>query len=87
MKNEITELFEKYGSDKISHGYTDIYFSYFEKLKNEKLNILEIGVADGKSVRAWSEFFSNSNIIGIDILTLMEIILALMLANIGLNIG
>jgi len=67
MKNEITELFEKYGSDKISHGYTDIYFSYFEKLKNEKLNILEIGVADGKSVRAWSEFFSNSNIIGIDI--------------------
>ena len=67
MKNEITELFEKYGSDKINHGYTDIYFSHFKKLKNEKLNILEIGVADGKSVRAWSEFFVNSTIIGIDI--------------------
>jgi len=67
MDNEITELFRKYGSDKIDHGYTDIYFSYFQKLKNQKLNILEIGVADGKSVRAWSNFFTNSTIIGIDI--------------------
>lgn len=67
MDNEITYLFKKYGSDKTCHNYTNIYFSYFEKLKNEKLNILEIGVADGKSIRAWSDYFSNSNIIGIDI--------------------
>ena len=67
MNNEITEIFKKYGSDKVMHDYTDIYFSYFEKLKNEKLNILEIGVADGKSVGTLSEYFTNSNIIGIDI--------------------
>ena len=67
MDNEITNLFKKYGSDKASHGYANIYFSYFEKLKKKKLNILEIGIADGKSIQAWSEYFSNSNIIGIDI--------------------
>ena len=55
MENEITNLFKKYKSDKLDHNYTNIYFSYFEKLKNEKLNILEIGVADGKSIRAWSD--------------------------------
>jgi len=67
MNNEITSLFKKYGSDKTKHNYTDIYFTYFEKIKNEKLNILEIGVADGKSIKAWSDYFPNSNIIGIDI--------------------
>ena len=67
MNYEITSLFKKYGSDKTKHNYTDIYFTYFEKIKNEKLNILEIGVADGKSIKAWSDYFPNSNIIGIDI--------------------
>ena len=67
MENEITNLFKKYKSDKLDHNYTNIYFSYFGKLKNEKLNILEIGVADGKSIRAWSDYFPNSTIIGIDI--------------------
>tara|TARA_Y100000590_G_scaffold445999_1_gene578889 strand:- start:1410 stop:2222 length:813 start_codon:yes stop_codon:yes gene_type:complete len=67
MNNEIADLFKKHGSDKLAHNYTDIYFSYFKELKDQKLNILEIGVADGKSIKAWSEYFSKSNIVGIDI--------------------
>ena len=65
--NDIKSLFEKYGSNKLMHEYAKIYFSYLEKLKDKKLNILEIGVADGKSLKAWSDYFSNSTIIGIDI--------------------
>ena len=65
--NEIESLFEKYGSNKFMHEYAKIYFSYLEKLKDKKLNILEIGIADGKSLKAWSDYFSNSTIIGIDI--------------------
>ena len=67
IDNELTYLFKLYGSDKIDHLYTDKYFSYLNSLKNEKLNILEIGIADGKSLLAWSDFFKNSTIIGIDI--------------------
>ncbi len=61
------KTFNKFKSDKLKHGYIDVYLSYLEKLKNKKLKILEIGVADGKSIQAWSHYFKNSLIVGIDI--------------------
>ncbi len=64
--NELNELFIKYETNKFQHGYADIYFSYIEKLKNENINLLEIGIADGKSLLAWSDYFKNGKIIGID---------------------
>ena len=36
-------------------------------IKDQKLKILEIGIADGKSLLMWSDYFKNSTIIGIDI--------------------
>lgn len=63
----LKHLFKKYSSDKYTHRYHDIYEKYLSNNKRKKLNILEIGVADGLSLRAWSEYFSKSNIIGIDI--------------------
>ena len=65
MKLEI--LFKKYKTDKLTHNYHTIYDKYFSKLKNKKLNILEIGVSDGSSLQAWSNYFKKSTIIGIDI--------------------
>ena len=67
MENEIRKLFHKYGSDKGGHEYSEVYFSYLEKLKDKNLTILEIGIADGNSIKAWSEYFVNSKIVGIDI--------------------
>ena len=64
--NELAELFNKHGSNKFEHGYSDIYFLYLEKLKTKNINLLEIGVADGKSLLAWSNYFKNGKIIGID---------------------
>jgi len=66
-ENTLKDISLKYGSDKIEHGYIDIYQSYFDRIKNEKLKILEIGIADGKSLLTWSEFFKNSTIVGVDI--------------------
>jgi 23S rRNA U2552 (ribose-2'-O)-methylase RlmE/FtsJ len=63
----LKKLFIKYNSDKFHHKYYNVYDVYLEKLKKKKLNILEIGVADGSSVKAWSDYFVNSKIIGIDI--------------------
>ena len=59
--------FKKFNSDKIKHGYIEIYSNYLSNLKNKKLKILEIGVADGKSILSWSDYFKKSLIIGMDI--------------------
>lgn len=61
------KYFKKFKSDKIQHGYVDIYSNYLSHLKNRKLKILEIGVADGKSILSWNSYFKKSLIIGIDI--------------------
>ena len=65
--NELKKISELYKSDKLEHGYIDIYDSYFLKIKDNELKILEIGIADGKSLLTWSDYFKNSTIIGIDI--------------------
>ena len=67
MNDELSILCKKYNCDKLMHGYAEIYKSYFDKIKNDKLNILEIGVANGTSIKVWSDYFKNSNIIGVDI--------------------
>ncbi len=48
-------------------NYFDIYERYFNKIRNDKLNILELGVRDGSSLRIWREYFDKANILGIDI--------------------
>lgn len=63
----LEQLFIKYKSDKYRHGYHEIYNLFLNKLKNKKLTILEIGVSDGASIKAWSNYFKKSKIVGIDI--------------------
>ena len=63
----LTSIAEFYKTDKYEHGYTKVYEKYFERLKEKKLQILEIGIADGKSLLTWSDYFENSTIVGIDI--------------------
>jgi len=54
-------------SDKWS-SYLDYYDSVFYNLKNEQINLLEIGVQNGGSLETWAEYFTNAkNIIGCDI--------------------
>lgn len=48
-------------------NYSSVYEKIFEPIKNDKLNILEIGVAGGHSHASWYKFFKNSQIYGIDI--------------------
>ena len=47
--------------------YVSVYEKFFKKIKNDKLNILEIGVAGGHSHASWYKYFINSDIYGIDI--------------------
>lgn len=83
---DLADLFNKYGSDKDRNGYSHLYSILFDKIKNEKLNVLEIGIGTmtpdvmssmkgympdtylpGASLRAWEEYFPNSQIYGVDV--------------------
>lgn len=48
--------------------YFEIYETYFEKLRGSKVNLLEIGVAQGGSIELWRKYFGdNLNIYSVDI--------------------
>ena len=63
----LKEIGLKYPTNKNDYGFLDIYEKYFQSLRDQKLNILEIGVDKGDSLRLWREYFINSNICGLDI--------------------
>ena len=63
----LKEIGKKYPTNKNDYGFLDIYEKYFEPLREKKLNIHEIGVDKGDSIRLWNEYFFNSKICGLDI--------------------
>jgi predicted O-methyltransferase YrrM len=67
--NILDNLAKKYGTDKSSeiHNYCNKYEKYLPFNRYDKLNLMEIGVLNGKSLKTWQEYFYNSNIVGIDI--------------------
>ena len=71
MKN-LNELVKNYNTDKGGkHSYTIKYQELFSKLHskfNGKINLFEIGVLKGESLKLWKDYFDNPNsvIAGID---------------------
>jgi hypothetical protein len=66
--NRFKEIGMKYGCDKVSrHKYHELYPNIFDKFKNEDINLFEIGVHEGKSLKVWKEFYPNCNVFGLDI--------------------
>ena len=77
--NKLTELANKYAADKGTEvpndgkfhgprlGFTEVYYEYFKKIKDEPISILEIGVGAGNSLKMWYDFFPNAKIYAIDI--------------------
>jgi hypothetical protein len=85
-KTPLCDIMSKYGSDKgrlgSYHNYTTLYHYLFKDMRDQPLNIIEIGMASidttvaanmagygvpGGSIRGWKEYFSNSQIFGADI--------------------
>lgn len=56
------------GTDKTSLGqdYLRFYGRIFDRMHNDPIQLLEIGIADGGSLRTWNSFFPNAAIIGVD---------------------
>ena len=51
----------------MDHGYLQHYNTHFKNIRNNKINILEIGVYKGESLRLWQDYFRNGMIYGLDI--------------------
>ncbi|MBW9204487.1 hypothetical protein KV097_00910 [Mumia sp. zg.B17] len=72
---DLTQLAKHFRTDKWgNHRYTPHYEYHFAPLRDEKINVLEIGIGGyaregrgGKSLRMWKHFFRNAQIVGLDI--------------------
>ena len=62
----LTIIGKKYNTDKVGHGFTNIYDDLFSNFKNDSFNLLEIGVFFGSSIKMWNEYFKNAIIYGAD---------------------
>lgn len=75
LRNDLTKLACAFKTDKWgSHWYTPHYQRYFNPIKDNRLNVLEIGIGPydglvegGQSLRMWKAYFHKSQIVGIDI--------------------
>lgn len=73
--SDLSRLAVRYGTDKWGvHWYTNHYHDYFASRRNQRINLLEIGVGGyqdrqqgGQSLRMWKAYFRRANIVGIDI--------------------
>ena len=63
------ELFKEHTGDNILKwsNYGPIYDKHFAPFREHNINILEIGVLKGGSMRMWEKYFPKANIFGIDI--------------------
>jgi hypothetical protein len=51
-----------------SHGYTEIYDDFFSKYCGKEINILEIGIGDGPSLKMYDSYFDGKcNVYALDI--------------------
>jgi len=55
------------GGDAARNGYVNEYVRLFDEIRDNKINFLEIGIFQGRSLAMWSDYFSNGKIYGIDI--------------------
>lgn len=64
-----TYIVTKNNSDKEAyHKYiSNFYNEKFSKLKKEKINLLEIGMLWGDSIKLWDDFFEEAKIYGVDV--------------------
>lgn len=61
-------MHSEWGGDKgLTHSYIEVYEQLFDPIKDQSVNLLEIGIMYGSSLKMWKEYFKNGNITGFDI--------------------
>ena len=65
MRSKLLNL-DAYDTDKIKHGYLDVYDPILAPWVNEEITLLELGVDRGGSLKLWRDYFSRGAIVGTD---------------------
>jgi len=50
------------------HSYLPLYDSLFSRLCEKAVNVLEVGIYLGGSIKLWRDYFQNSTVYGLDIM-------------------
>jgi cephalosporin hydroxylase len=70
----LVELADNERTDKNTlHSYLPLYQTLLEKKKETALNVLEVGISKGGSIKLWSDFFTNATVHGLDIIPIESI--------------
>lgn len=63
----LVDLVDNSKTDKnTDHSYLPVYDALFRSKKYAKINILEIGIYAGGSIKLWHDYFTNGHVYGID---------------------
>ena len=65
---DVIAILEDTDKSSVEHDYVRHYEQQFQKFRDEPIEMLEIGVASGGSLRMWERFFTRAKIIGVDII-------------------
>ena len=64
----LKNIAKKFPTSKNDHQFINLYEYYFERFKDKEINVLEIGVERGDSLRMWREYFTKAKICAIDLI-------------------
>lgn len=66
LTTPLVALGARHGTDKVSHGFCDIYDKAFAPIRLQATSILEIGVFFGASLKMWRDWCPNATVHGAD---------------------
>ena len=70
----LEEIVDNTKTDKnTTHSYLPLYQKLLISKKETAKNILEVGIFNGGSIKLWSDFFTNANIYGLDIMNIQDV--------------
>jgi len=66
-QKNLKEIGKKSGTDKYDSNFLSKYEFFIQRYRYEEINVLELGVYHGASLKMWKEYFFNARIYGVDI--------------------
>ena len=70
----LEEIVDNTRTDKnTTHSYLPLYQKLLVSKKETANNVLEVGIWNGGSIKLWSDFFTNANVYGLDIINNNEV--------------
>jgi hypothetical protein len=67
----LVEILKEQNTDKLANDYGEFYEELFKPIRHTALRILEIGIAQGGSLRAWKEYFTKADIMDLILRTIL----------------